>query len=141
MYGRIVAALLSVGLLASTAAPALGQEPDLTLVKFTKYVPVAKGVVVPAGQTVRFRVDSHNFGRVSLLVAGDTQPGATSIDLQTLFGPPLVPGGDPRPLTVNADGKIAVSFVEPVRGPSMVIAIHNDSTAGVTLTIGAYLAY
>ena len=141
MYGRIVSALLSVGLIASTAAPALGQTPDLTLVKFTKYVSVAQGVVVPAGQSVRFRVDAHNFGRVSLLVAGDTRPDAGPIALQTLFGPPLVPAGDPQPLTVGADGHIAVSFVEPVRGPSMVIAVHNDSAADAHLTIGAYLAY
>jgi len=96
--------------------------------------------VVPAGETARFSVDAHNYGRVSLLIAGETRPEAGPIGLLTLFGPPLVPGHGPRPLPVDERGRIAVSFVEPVHGPAMVVAIRNDSTAPVRLTISAYLA-
>lgn len=141
MSGRIVAALLAVSCAALAAVPAHAQETaGVAVINFTKFVPVAQGVVVPAGQTARFNVDARNYARVSLLVAGETRPDAGPIGLQTLFGPPLVPGAEPRPLPVGADGRIAASFVEPARGPALVIVIHNDSAADARLTISAYLA-
>jgi len=130
-----------VGCLALAAVPAQAQEvASVAVNNFTRFTPVARDVVVPAGETARFSVDAHNYGRVSLLIAGETRPDAGPIALHTLFGPPLVPGHGPRPLPVNENGRIAVSFVEPVHGPSMVIAIHNDSAAPARLTISAYLA-
>ncbi len=141
MSGRIVAALLAVSCLALAALPAHAQEAaSVAVINFTKFVPVAQGVVVPAGQTARFNVDARNYGRVSLLIAGETRPDAGPLAVQTLFGPPLVPASDPRPLPVNGDGRLAVSFVEPARGPAMAIVIRNDSAADARLTISAYLA-
>ena len=141
MSGRIVAALLALGCVALAAVPAHAQvTAGVAVANFTKFIPVAKGVVVPAGQTARFSVDARNYGRVSLLVAGETRPDAGPIGLQTLFGPPLVPGADPHPLPVGPDGRIAISFVEPARGPAMAIVVHNDSAADASLTISAYLA-
>jgi hypothetical protein len=143
MSGKTVAVLLTVGCLALAAVPARAQEQGVAgvaVVNFTRFTAVARDVVVPAGKTVRFNLDSRNYGRVSLLIAGETRPQAGPIGLLTLFGPPLVPASGPRPLPVNEDGRIAVSFVEPVLGPAMVIAVHNDSQADARLTIGAYLA-
>jgi hypothetical protein len=141
MSGKIVAALLAVGCLALTALPANAQEvAGVAVNNFTKFTPVARDVVVPAGETIRFNLDARNYGRVSLLIAGETRPEAGPIGLLTLFGPPLVPASGPRPLPVSENGRIAVSFVEPVQGPAMVIAIHNDSAAAARLTISAYLA-
>ena len=121
MSRRIFATLLAVSCVALAAVPAHAQvTAGVAVSNFTKFVPVAQGVVVPAGQTARFNVDARNYGRV--------------------FGPPLVPGAEPRPLPVNADGRIALSFVEPALGPALVIVIHNDSAADARLTISAYLA-
>jgi hypothetical protein len=141
MSGRIAVALLAVIGLALTAVPAQAQEaPGVAVTNFTKFAPIARDAVVPAGETVRYNLDARNYGRVSLLIAGETRPEAGRIGLQTLFGPPLVPASGPRPLPVGDNGRIAVSFVEPVHGPVMVIAIHNDSAAAARLTISAYLA-
>jgi hypothetical protein len=37
-------------------------------------------------------------------------------------------------------GRRPGTFVEPVHGPVMVIAVRNESSAPARLTIGAYLA-
>ena len=141
MSGKFVVALLAVGCLALAAVPAQAQQaPGMAVINFTRFAMVARDVVVPAGETARFNLDVHNYGRVSLLVAGETRPQAGPIGLQTLYGPALVPAAGPRPLPVGEDGHIAVSFVEPVLGPMMVIAVHNDSAADAHLTISAYLA-
>jgi hypothetical protein len=141
MRGRFVAVLLVAGCLLLTAHPARAQEATgVAVINFTRFAPVAQDVVIPAGGSARFNVDARNYGRVSLLIAGETRPGAGPIAVQTLFGPPHVPGGTPHPLPVNDNGQIAVSFVEPVRGPSMVIVVRNDSAADARLTISAYLA-
>jgi hypothetical protein len=112
----------------------------VAVLNFTKHAPVVRDALVPAGQTMRFSVDARNYSRVSLLVAGETRPDAGRLGLVTLFAPPLVPGGEPHPLPVGPDGRIGVSFIQPVMGPTMVIAIHNDSAADARLTIGAYLS-
>jgi hypothetical protein len=141
MSRKIAAALLTMGLFAMAAVPLRAQETgSVNVINFTRFTPVAQGVVVAAGQTARFNVDARNYGRVSLLIAGETRPDAGAIGLRTLFGPPLVAGSDPRPLPVGEDGRIGISFIEPVRGPIMVVVVHNDSAADARLTIGAYLA-
>ncbi len=141
MTRQIVAVLLVLGCLAVTTASAEPQldAPGVTVLNFTKFVPVARDVMVPAGETARFNLRSGNFGRVSLLIAGGTRPDAGRLGLRTLFGPPLVPAAGPRPLPVNENGRIAVSFVQPVLGPAMTIIVHNDSSSDARLTISAYL--
>jgi hypothetical protein len=139
---------LVVGLLAgclTLAAPAAaaahgGQPQGVAVLNFTRFQPVAQDVVVPAGQTARFPVGADNYGRVSLLVSGSTTPGAGPLAIGTLYGPPLVPSGPPRPLGVDANGNVATAHVEPVLGPAMVIVVVNNSTANATLTLSAYLA-
>jgi hypothetical protein len=143
MNRPIVAALLILGCLAFSTAGAEPQHLDadgVVVLNFTRFVPVAREVVIPAGETARYNLRSGNFGRVSLLVAGGTRPDAGHIGLRTLFGPPLVPAAGPRPLPVNENGRIAAAFVEPVLGPAMTIVIHNDSSSDARLTISAYLA-
>ncbi len=141
MRGKGRAAVVTLGLLVAAALPAWTQTaPAVAVVNFTKYTAVAQNALVPAGQTVRFNVDARNYSRVSLLVAGETRPDAGPLGLVTLFGPPLVPGGEPHRLPAGPDGRIGVSFIRPVLGPAMVIAIHNDSAADAQLSIGAYLS-
>ena len=141
MTGRIMTVPIVVACLLLATAPTQALETTgVAVTRFTKFVPIARDAVIPAGETVRFPVDARNYARVSLLIAGDTSPGADHIGIVTLFGPPLVPAAGPRPLPIGQEGRIAVSFLEPILGPAMVIAIHNNSDADVTLTISAYLA-
>ena len=136
------AAVVALALFFVAALPAWAQtaQAGVAVLNFTKYTPVAQGAVVLAGQTRRFSVDARNYSRVSLLIAGETRPDAGRLGLVMLFGPPVVPGGEPHSLPVGPEGRIAVSFLEPVLGPAMVIAIHNDSSADARVTIGAYLS-
>lgn len=136
---------VGTGLLAATlallcAAPALaGARPqEVFVVNNTRFELVAREAVIPAGESARFEVRSDHFGRVSLLVAGSTAPGAGSPAIVTLFGPPLVPAAPPRPLRVNEDGRIRDRLIEPVFGPAMVIVVHNDTGAEATITLSAY---
>ena len=146
MTRRIVAVMLAVGFLVLSGAYAAEHEAEdrelqgVAVINFTRFAPVARDIVVSAGQTARFNVRSRNYSRVSLLIAGETRPDAGPIGVRTLFGPPLVPASGPRRLPVGENGRIAASFVEPVLGPTMVIAIHNDSASDARLTISAYLA-
>jgi len=101
MSGKTMLALLAVGCLVLAAVPAQAQEAaGVAVNNFTKFTPVARDAVVPAGETVRFNLDAHNYGRVSLLIAGETRPeagpGRTLVDRGKLPRGQVEQGGDER---------------------------------------------
>jgi len=136
--GLVAATLLTAG---APAMAAVSRPQAVVVVNNTRFEPLALDRVIPAGETARFEIRSDGFGRAAVLIAGATTPGGSGVlSAATLYGPPLVPAGPPRPLHVDPDGNIRDRLVDPVLGPAMVVVIRNDTSSDVTRTLSAYLA-
>jgi len=143
MLRRWMTAAIAAAVIVAAVAPVMAADRTQAVVVLnnTRFEPLAHDLVIRAGESARFETRSGGFGRVSLLVAGTTVAGATGdVKLITLYGPPVVPAGPPRPLPVDPDGNLHAGLVEPVLGPAMSVVVRNDTASDVTLSLSVYLA-
>ena len=138
--GILILALALMAVMPALAQSAPPAPQPVVVVNQTRFQPVTQDFMLAAGRSHRFDVRSDGFGRVSLLLAGTTTPGAPGgLRIGTLYGPPLVPAGGARAMA-DPSGAIRGRLVEPVLGPAMSVVVTNEGTADATITLAAYFA-
>jgi hypothetical protein len=138
--------LVPLAMLLLTGATIADDLDDVTVptVPYTsggqaRFFPVAKDLIVPAGERVSQVLNVFNMERVSVQAVADSTQGDGNLVIRVGFGPPLV--GDPAAkleLSFLDSDKARGSSTTLVKGPRMAVVIRNDRAVPVKVTVGAY---